>query len=159
MTPSGPPTGRPTYADSGTRSWDAAPVGVMQRLHDIDARGGSVLPASTETKRDYLERLAAGAPGVVGSGSVRVGSGGPEAAPDHRRTRSQARRRRGAQRVTCPSLRISRRTSLRMAPVVGMARGLPRCLSRGLAESVDNEKLCTEVAFVTEGLARVAFGE
>lgn len=41
-------------------------MGVWQRLKDLDARGGSVLPASSETRVQYLERLAASAGGVVG---------------------------------------------------------------------------------------------
>lgn len=35
-------------------------------MRDLDARGGSVLPASSETRTQYLERLAASAGGTVG---------------------------------------------------------------------------------------------
>lgn len=42
-------------------------MGVFQRMRGLDARGGSVLPASSETRTQYLERLAASAGGVVGS--------------------------------------------------------------------------------------------
>ena len=41
-------------------------MGVTQRLRDLDAGGGSVLPRSTETRIEYLERLAASAHGLVG---------------------------------------------------------------------------------------------
>lgn len=41
-------------------------MGVMQRLRDLDAKGASVLPGSSETRTQYLERLAASAGGVVG---------------------------------------------------------------------------------------------
>lgn len=41
-------------------------MGLMQRLRDLDAKGGSVLPASAETRLAYLERLASSGRGVVG---------------------------------------------------------------------------------------------
>ena len=41
-------------------------MGMMRRLRDLDARGGSILPASNETRVQYLERLAASAGGVAG---------------------------------------------------------------------------------------------
>jgi hypothetical protein len=41
--------------------------GTHGKLRDLDARGGSVLPASTETRTDYLNRVAGAGRGVVGS--------------------------------------------------------------------------------------------
>lgn len=119
-----PSDGKPSYADSGTRFWDAVPVGVMQHLRDLDARGGSVLPASTETRRDYLERLAAGARGVVGPALSALA----REVLEQRRTIAALKVRLAEveerNRVTCPSLRISRRTSLRTRPVLGRPSSL-----------------------------------
>ncbi len=40
-------------------------MGMMAKLRDLDARGDSILPVSTETRTEYLNRVAQSETGVI----------------------------------------------------------------------------------------------
>ncbi len=43
-------------------------MGIMAKMRDLDARGGSILPGSAEPRSEYLVRVASSGRGVVGAG-------------------------------------------------------------------------------------------